>query len=73
MAELSAVLAFHPGKRYVKEVSQLPVLPPFAEHCEQATKETGSTKLLALTQGINRLFDECEKANRPPDKREPMT
>src|SRR6266702_8044784 len=32
MAEISAVLAFHPGKRYVKETSQLLVLNRLAEH-----------------------------------------
>jgi hypothetical protein len=42
----------------------------FRQLCEQAAKETDSTKLRALTQEINRLFDEREKANRPPDKRE---
>jgi hypothetical protein len=45
----------------------------FRQLCEQATRETDSTKLLALTQEINRLFDKREKANRPPDKREPLT
>ncbi len=42
----------------------------FRQLCEQAAKETDSTKLLALTQEINRLFDEREKANRASDKRE---
>src|SRR5882672_1971062 len=32
MAEISAVLAFHPGKRYVKEASKLLVLNRLAEH-----------------------------------------
>ena len=44
----------------------------FPRPCEQAAKETDSTKLRALTQEINRLFDEREQANRPPDKREAL-
>jgi hypothetical protein len=40
----------------------------FRQLCELAAKETDSTKLLALTQDINRLFDEREKADRPPHK-----
>ena len=32
--------------------------------CEQAAKETDSQKLLELSQAINRIFDERDKANR---------
>lgn len=42
----------------------------FRQLCEEAAKETDSTKLLALTQEINRLFDEREKVKRPSDKRD---
>ena len=42
----------------------------FRQLCEQAARETDSTKLLALTQEINQLFDEREKANRASGKGE---
>jgi hypothetical protein len=45
----------------------------FRQLCEHAAKETDPTKLLALTQAINRLFDEHEKANRASNKREVAT
>jgi hypothetical protein len=36
----------------------------FRQLCEQAATETGPKKLLELTQAINRIFDEREKANQ---------
>ena len=36
----------------------------FRQLCEQAAKETDPQKLLELTQAINRIFDEREKANQ---------
>ena len=36
----------------------------FRQLCEQAAKETDSKKLLELTQAINRIFDERDKANQ---------
>ena len=40
----------------------LPIVLKFKQLCEQAAKETDSQKLLALTQAIDRIFDEREKA-----------
>ena len=37
----------------------------FRQLCEQAAKETDSQKLLELTQAIDRIFDEREKAKQP--------
>ena len=42
----------------------------FRQLCEEAARETDPTKLRALTQRINRLFDEREKANLHLDKGE---
>jgi hypothetical protein len=47
----------------------LPLPLQFRRLCEQAAKETDSKKLLELTEAINRLFDERERANHP-DKRD---
>ena len=41
----------------------------FRQLCEQAAKETDPKKLLELTQAINRIFDEREKANRDLGRR----
>ena len=41
----------------------------FRQLCEQAAKETDFQKLLELTQAINRIFDEREKANLDLAKR----
>jgi hypothetical protein len=42
----------------------LPIALRFRQLCEQAAKETDPHKLLELTQAINRIFDEREKAKR---------
>jgi hypothetical protein len=43
----------------------------FRKLCEQAAKETDPKKLLELTQAINRIFGEREKANRDLARRAP--
>jgi hypothetical protein len=47
----------------------LPITLKFRQLCEQAAKETDFQKLLELTQAINRIFDEREKANLDLAKR----
>ncbi len=43
----------------------------FRQLCEQAAEETDPKKLLELTQAINRIFDERERANRDLGRRAP--
>jgi hypothetical protein len=42
----------------------LPITLRFRQLCELAAKETDPKKLLELTQGINRIFDERERAKQ---------
>jgi hypothetical protein len=38
----------------------------FEQLCEEASRETDTQKLLALTEEINRLLEEREKRRRSP-------
>jgi hypothetical protein len=50
---------------------ELPITRKFRQLCEQAAKETDPRKLLELTQAINRIFDERERANQDLANRTP--
>jgi len=50
-------------------MADLTLSEKFKQLCGQAARETDSQKLLELTQAINRIFDEREKANQDLAKR----
>jgi hypothetical protein len=52
-------------KRSLAQEARVPdhnLAEQFRRLCEQAAKETDPKKMLELTQAINRIFDEREKA-----------